>query len=363
MNRRDFLDPKYLAQSATGLLDAAGALPKFAEAQPSKRPEGKLLRYSRRAMATTFELILPYNTDNALSAAQDIFDEIDALEQQLTVYRDDSEVSRLNQRASKGPIGVERSLLDLLLLAQEIHQATEGAFDITSGALSKVWGFYRREGSIPDEDALTEALQRVGMDHVVLEDARQTVRFLKPGLEINLGSIGKGFALDCVGQLLQQRWKCSDVMLHGGQSSILALGNEPGTTNGWQVGIRHPYEPERRLAILRLRDRALGTSAITYQHLEHEGKKLGHILDPRNGWPAQGLAGATAVAPTAAVADALATAFFILGVEGTSRFCQTYTHIGAVLLPEEPGAAPVIFNLTPEEIQLSAGFGHSQQKQ
>src|SRR5262249_38333665 len=159
-------------------------------------------------------------------------------------------------------------------------------------------------------------LERVGVRHLELDAQRRSVRYLRRGLEINLGSIGKGYALDRAADLLRNEGVTAG-LIHGGQSSILAIGSDPTDDRGWAVGVRHPWQGDRRLAVLRLRDRALGTSAVTFQHLEVNGKKLGHILDPRTGWPAEGTASATAVAPTAAEADALATAFFILGVDKT----------------------------------------------
>jgi thiamine biosynthesis lipoprotein len=97
--------------------------------------------------------------------------------------------------------------------------------------------------------------------------------------------------------------------------------------------VAHPWDAGRRLATLRLRDQALGTSAATFQYLEHDGRKLGHVLDPRTGWPGEAVAGASAVAPTAAEADALSTAFFVLGVDGARAYCERHPDVGAVLLP------------------------------
>src|SRR5204863_2743250 len=134
--------------------------------------------------------------------------------------------------------------------------------------------------------------------------------------------------------LLRDGWGVRAALLSGGQSSILALGTEPGSRGGWTVGVRHPWDPEKRLAIVRLHERALGTSAATFQHLEYQGRKLGHILDPRTGWPAEGMASATAIAPTAAEADALATAFFIRGVDWARTYCAAHPGTGALLLPE-----------------------------
>jgi len=311
-----------------------------------------LLRFARRAMATQFEVLLPYGTPEAMSLAEAALDEILRLEDQLTVYHEQSEVSRLNRCAYDRPVTVEDRLFGLLAFSARLTQETAGAFDITTGALTKAWGFYRRQGRVPSTDELVEARQRVGMGHVALDAERRTVRYERPGLEINLGSIGKGYALDRAAGLLRDGFGLTHALLHGGQSSVLAVGSAPGTSAGWPVGIRHPYERDRRLAVVRLRDRGLATSGAIFQHLEYNGRKLGHILDPRTGWPAEGMASATAIAPTAAEADALSTAFFILGVDAARAYCETHAGTAAVLLPDEPNARPVVIGLAPNEINL-----------
>jgi thiamine biosynthesis lipoprotein len=174
------------------------------------------------------------------------------------------------------------------------------------------------------------------------------VRYHRPGLEVNLGSIGKGYALDRMGELLAKRWNLPAVLLHGGSSSVYARGDPHGDGKGWRIRIRHPWMPDRYLADVWLRDRALGTSAATFQYLEHEGKKLGHILDPRTGWPAAGLASVSVVAPTGAEADALSTAFYVGGVDVARRYCAAYPGTGAILL-EEGNACPLVVGLGESE--------------
>jgi thiamine biosynthesis lipoprotein len=302
-------------------------------------------------MATDFEVALPLGTANSTAAAETALDEIDRLESQLTIYRGESEVSQLNQRAPLEAVPVEENLFQLLELSQRLSAETDGAFDVTAGALVKAWGFYRAPRRVPEAMELADARSRAGMRHVVLDAKRRTVRYLRPGLEINLGSIGKGYALDRAAELLGDRWGIASGLLHGGHSSVYAMGTEPGNPNGWTVGLCHPWRPERRLALLRLRDRALGTSAATFRSLEYYGRKLGHILDPRTGWPAEGIASASALAPTAAEADALATAFYILGVKKTRAYCETHPGIGAVLLPDGE-ETPVVMGLAYDEIEL-----------
>jgi thiamine biosynthesis lipoprotein len=333
MNRREFFRPKHLAQSAGTVLGAVAELQDHV-ADSALDTEASLLRFTRRAMATEFEIALPFGTAGAHGAAQASLDLIDALESQLTVYRDASEMCRVNQLAPEQPINVERRLFELLELCQQLHTATEGAFDIAAGALIKAWGFFRGPARVPEQTERLAALERVGMQHVSLDAAGSTVRFHRPGLEINLGSIGKGHALDRVAELLRGDWNVASALLHGGHSSVYAMGYPPGDERGWLLGVSHPWKPDRRLATVRLRNRGMGTSAASYRHLEWQGKKLGHILDPRTGWPAEGIASATAIAPTAAEADALATAFYINGVCWTQDYVAAHPDVSAVLLAD-----------------------------
>jgi thiamine biosynthesis lipoprotein len=355
MNRRHFLHPGRLAAVAG---QALGSDSEFQSSGSDAADETALLRFRRRAMATTFEVLLPFGTPGATLAAEAALDEIDRLEDQLSVYRPESEVSRLNQRSAAEPIQVEENLYRLLSQCAQLTTETEGAFDISTGALIKAWGFGRRAGRVPSADELAAASGCVGMGKVLLDSNKRTVRFLQPGLEINLGSIGKGYALDRSSDLLRQRGIRS-ALLHGGHSSVYAISDfkaptlrEGTSSRGWPVGIRHPWNPERRLAVVWLRDQALGTSAVTFQHLEHQGRKLGHIIDPRTGWPAEGLANASVLAPTAAEADALATAFFILGVDKARLYCENHPQVGAVLLRAGESADVVVLGAAVECVHV-----------
>lgn len=281
-------------------------------------------------MATLFEVVLPSHAREPLSLAEDALGLIDRLENQLTVYRDSSEVSRLNRLAPFTRIPVEKGLYELLQLSVRLCEETEGAFDITAGALIKAWGFFRGPRRVPSASTLADVLARTGCKHMVLRDEDRSVQYLCRGLEINLGAIGKGYALDRVAALLEE---IPAVLLHGGYSSVYAKGcaDDP---RGWQVGITHPYDPGCRIGTVWLRDRALGTSAASFQSFEHQGKFFGHILDPRTGWPASRIASASVLAPTSAEADALSTAFFIGGLEMAARYCSQRPEIGAIILPE-----------------------------
>ncbi|MSQ96534.1 MAG: FAD:protein FMN transferase [Gemmataceae bacterium] len=358
MNRREFLQPKRLANLAAPVLGVVDELE-----TPVSSSDPVLLRFARQAMATTFEVVLPFDTPSAGDIAQAALDEIDRLEAQLTVYRDTSEVSRLNAKAAFHPVHVEKNLFDLLVLADKLQRETEGAFDISVGALIKTWGFHRREGRVPTPEERAAVRERIGMQHIRLDADRQTVFFQRQGIEINLGSIGKGFAIDCAAQLLLpsshrgrgaggEGGAPASFLIHGGHSSILARGNESPTSRGWTIGITDPERPQCRRALLHLCNRAMATSAVTYQHIEHEGKKLGHLLDPRTAWPADGILSATVTAPTAAEADALATAFFILGVEKARAYCVSHPDIGAALIAADAPQQVFVMGRATDEVEI-----------
>lgn len=315
---------------------------------PAPPGEFALVRVSRRAMATTFEIALPFGTPDAVRAAEDALDLIDTLEDQMTVYRDHSEVARLNATAAAGPVVVEERLFRLLTACAGWTHETAGAFDIAAGAITKAWGFYHREGRVPTPQERVRATAESGMRHVILDPDARAVKYRVPGLGINLGAVGKGYALDRAADLLRGKWGVRSALLQGGGSSVYAIGRPPGERRGWPIRLRHPTDDGATLGTIYLADRGLGTSAATHQFFAYNGRKLGHLLDPRAGRPAAGTASASVTAPTAAEADAMSTAAFVLSGAAAGRLTRTRPHLGAVVLDDRAAAAPVAFNLGPD---------------
>ncbi len=293
-----------------------------------------LIQIDRTAMACEFQILLNAGQHaGSTEAALDALDLLETLEDQMSWFRGHSELSQINRRAAERPVAVETRLFGLLRQAVELHQQTAGAFDITTGPLWKLWGFHRREGKIPDEPAIAEALELVGTDRILLDPESSTIQFQRDALEINLGAIGKGYALDRCAELMLSRG-VENFMIHGGRSSILARGAREGhesSPQGWTIALRHPLRHELPLAEIDVRDRALGTSGSGNQFFHFGGQRYGHVLDPRNGWPATGILSATVLAPTAAEADALATACFVMGVEASVEFVRARPELALLL--------------------------------
>lgn len=299
----------------------------------------------RRAMACEFEVQLAATRDdNAMEHVFAALDLVEALEAQLTIYRDDSEVSRINQTASQFAVPVEPRLFRLIEQARQLHRDTAGALEITSGPLTEAWGFSRREGRVPSDEQIEVARQRVGMQHVELDAARHTVMFRQPGMSINFNSLGKGYALDRMVELLTSHG-VDDVLLQGGKSSVIARGSQPGAGGtGWRVGVRHPLRNDQPLAEIILHDQALSTSGAGTQFFIRRGQRYGHILDPRTGRPAEGLYSVTVLAPTATEAEGLSTAFYVMGTQNAAEFCAARPEIAALLVApgEREGEARLI---------------------
>jgi thiamine biosynthesis lipoprotein len=278
--------------------------------------------------------------EGGVAAARDALDGIDRLEAQLTVFRETSEVALINRRAAENEVEVEPRLFELLRLCKQLHHETGGAFDITAGPLIRCWGFLRREGRVPDSTELERARELSGTPKMILDPARRTLRFALKGVEINLGSIGKGYALDCIGAEMRRRGVRS-ALVSGGSSSVLAIGGGVDG-RGWAVGLRHPRLRDQRIAVLKLRDSAMATSGSAEQHFESGGKRYGHIIDPRSGMPAEGVASVTVVASSAALADGLATAFYVGGRELAERYCSTHSEVLALMIEESEPDHPIL---------------------
>jgi len=328
--RREFLQGTAAVDALADLGRDSACSPEL----PAPRGDAYLVKVARRAMACQFEFLFnagqyPLDTQTSLAA----LDLVDRLEDQLTVYRETSEISLLNRQAAHEAVVLEPGLFALLQKAQQLHAETAGAYDITAGPLSRVWGFMHRSGAIPTPEALAAALESVGSQWVQLDPAASTARFTKAGVEINLGSIGKGYALDRAADLLEAAG-IHDFILHGGNSSVLARGAHSSSAgaSGWRVGVRNPLRPDRRLGELLLRNRALATSGSGTQFFMHDGRRYGHILDPRTGWPAEGVLSTSVLAPSAAEADALSTAFYVMGPSAAQEYCQHREDVSAVML-------------------------------
>ena len=351
--RRDFLAGKSLrseiekqaAQIGDAVLDAPES-----EAAPVA---GDTIRLTTRAMACDFSIILNADATDHIALASETLELVHELEERMSVFRDHSELSRLNRSAMDSPVPVDPSLFRVLQAACQISQDTGGAFDPTAGPLVDLWRSCRNDSRIPTPEEIERTLQHVGVEHIHFDEDAQTVAFDRPKAKLNLGAIGKGYALDQIARQLTAGGS-TDWLIHGGQSTLLANGEHNGL-GGWPVGIRNPLFPKQHLGTVLLKNCALSTSGSTVQFFRHQGKRYGHVLNPRAGWPVENMLSATVLAPTAAEADAFSTAFFVAGVEKALQCCHNEKNqrsLGAILIPpplRNRKLSPVVCGI-PEEV-------------
>lgn len=278
------------------------------------------IRLRRPFMGCEFELVLcGRDRCHLVDAATEAFDEIAKLERQMSVFIPTSEICCLNANASRESVRVEPRLYELLARTRVLAEETEAAFDVTSGALVRLWN--SSDGRLPSPDQIAQALESVGFSGIQLCDEEHTIRYTRPGIELNLGAVGKGYAVDRTVELLAERG-VSNALVSAGSSTVYAMGTPP-EDDSWAIGISDPRGNGERLTTVRLRDEALSVSGSHERFVEIEGRKYGHIIDPRTGWPANGPLLACAIALDATTSDALSTAFFTLGIDGTLDYCKS----------------------------------------
>lgn len=299
---------------------------------------------SRPAMGCRFEVYLSGTDREALlgagEAALDLVSEMDA---QLSVYRPQSDLSRLNATPPHASVTLEPALYALLRRCDEWRIATQGAFDAGMGRLLRLWGFHDGEHRKPTDEQVRLVLLQCGAARLVWDDAVRSVTMPDPAIEVNLGAVGKGYALDMAAEALR-RTGVRSAALHGGTSTIVAIGEQPGG-GGWRFDLRDVDAPDRVLHTIRLIDQTVSTSADTEQRFVADGRRYGHIMDPRTGWPARGVRAVWVAGPCAAETDALSTAFNVLGPDAARDYLMTRPDLTAVFLMDgSDGHSVVIGN-------------------
>ncbi|MBM3836110.1 MAG: FAD:protein FMN transferase [Verrucomicrobia bacterium] len=308
---------------------------------------------ARNAMATRFEILLHGEDALVLRAAgEEALDEIERLEAQLSLYRPSSEISGINARAASGPVRVEPELFRLLRRAQRLSEESGGAFDITIAPLVKCWGFMGGTGKSPDPEQVSEARSVVGMHLVIFNDKNSTIQFAKEGVMLDLGSIGKGYALERAAQMLIEAGVTS-ALLHGGASTVHAIGAPPNA-EFWKVAVSSPQPRELHiqpslalvpatsprsepLGVLPLRDESLSVSGVHGKAFTEGDKTFGHVIDPRTGQPVQGALMAAVALPSPTETDALSTALLTLGPSGHAQISGLRPGIRTLLLTRIEG--------------------------
>ncbi len=293
------------------------------------------------AMATRFEIVLHGQHAPSLRAAgEEALAEVARLEDRLSLYRPGSEIAQLNTRASREAVRISPEVFALLQHAQRLSAETGGAFDITIAPLVRCWGFLNASGRLPLPQEREAARELVGMKQVLLDDADRTVRFTRAGVMLDLGAIGKGYAVERAAKILREAGVTS-ALIHGGTSTIAALGHPPDASH-WKLALERPPATAWRgdftpLPVVELRDEAMSVSAIWGRCFQTGGRTFGHVIDPRTGQPTESALLTAVILPCATETDALSTALLTLGPSGQDRIAQLRTGLRSLVVTGEQG--------------------------
>lgn len=295
---------------------------------------------ARNAMATRFEIVL--HGENAIglrAAGEEALDEIGRLEDQLSLYRPGSEIAQLNARAAREAVQVSPEVFALLLHARRLWDESGGTFDISIAPLVRCWGFMGGTGKMPSEAEVSAARDCIGMHQVLCDPATRKVRFAREGVMLDLGAIGKGYAVERAAGFLREAGVTS-ALIHGGTSTVCAIGHPPDAP-AWNIALDFTAELKRRFPNhdpdlkldpstlgltnlnnpfkIPLRDASLSISAASGRQFEFEGQVYGHVIDPRTAHPAEAAILTAVELPSATETDALSTALLTLGPAGQNH--------------------------------------------
>lgn len=263
------------------------------------------------AMATRFEVALHGASEATLrAAAEEALAEIGRLEAVLSLYQPTSEIAHINARGAQEPVPVSPEVFALLEHCAALGEQTQGAFDITLAPLMRCWRFMNDTGAVPADDEIQTARAQCGWPQLQLNPAKSTVQLATEGAMLDLGSVGKGYALEQAGALLLEN-EFEHFLIHGGTSTVCARGTQADGAP-WRIAVEHPDADRPPLNVVDLANESLSVSGIGGKSfIDEHGVEQGHVIDPRTGRPAQSARVAAVVCDSATVSDAWATALLV----------------------------------------------------
>ena len=292
----------------------------------------KLYSESSILMGSSFEItVVAEDEDFAKESLAIAKKEIIRIENLISSWDQKSETSRINRNAGIAAVEVSKELFDLIFRAQQISKLSSGAFDLTFAAIDKLWNFDGRESEMPNPDTLKASVFNIGYQLIELDEESLTVFLPKKGMKIGFGAIGKGYAADSAKQLLVERGVLGGIINASGDMNT--WGTKPDGSS-WTIGIVNPMNNKKVFSWFSLEHNAVVTSGDYEKFTQINGRRYSHIIDPRTGIPSQGIVSCTIFAGKAELADAIATAIFVMGVESGLFLIDQLPDIEAILIDD-----------------------------
>jgi thiamine biosynthesis lipoprotein len=271
-------------------------------------------------MGSDFEITVVANTQEKANRQIGVaIDEIKRIENLISSWKESSQTSSINKNAGIAPVKISEELFGLIQRALQISKLTDGAFDISYASMDKLWKYDGSMTQMPSKEAIKKSVAKVGYKNIIIDPKNNTVFLKNKGMKIGFGAIGKGYAADKAKKLLISNGVSGGIINASGD--INSWGSKPNGSS-WQVAITNPLDKNKAFAMLPIKD-AVVTSGNYEKYVTFNSRRFSHIIDPRSGYPAQGIISVTVFAPKAELADALATSVFVMGVQtGIDRINQ-----------------------------------------
>lgn len=286
-----------------------------------------------RVVMGTFANITAVAADSrtAKACVEAAFSQLKRVDELMSDYKSDSQLSQVNRDAFKEPVHVDDDLFEVLDIAVEYSRQTDGAFDVTVGPVVKLWREAEETGALPPEEDIAQAGSKVGFEKLILDRENKTVRFKVDGMRLDLGGIAKGYAIDLAIEAMQKAGAIGGLVDVGGD--VRCFGPPSDSKESWLVGLQDPSVENQLLLVLKLRGVAVATSGGYRRFAEIDGKKYSHIINPQASSAADELVSVSIVARTATAADALATAVSVMGREKGLALVESLAQTEAILVP------------------------------
>ena len=272
---------------------------------------------------------------DSLSAEQNIDEviaEITRIENLISDWKPDSQVSEVNYNAGIKPIKVDREVFELAQRAIKLSEITNGGFDVSFAAMDRIWKFDGSMTQMPSVEAIKKSVEKVGYKNIILDSTESTIFLKLKGMKIGFGALGEGYATDkCRAMMIQKGIQAGII---NGSGDMSTWGKQPNG-NDWKIGITNPFKPEKILAAIPLKDGAITTSGSYEKFVVFNGKRYSHIINPSTGYPATGLCSVTVVGPNAETANGLSTSMMVLGQKNGMDLLQKFPQYSCVMITDK----------------------------
>lgn len=306
----------------------------------------KVVKQQFKLMGTAFEIsVVAKSQEEGQAYIELAAAEIQRIENLISSWDPNSQTSTINQQAGQSAVVVDQELVQLIQRAQGISQLSDGAFDISYASMDRIWHFDGRQIPMPPVEKVTSAVAKVGYHNIIIDATKRSVYLPMKGMKIGFGGIGKGYAADRAATLLQEQGVTAGIINAAGDMTV--WGKQPNGQD-WQVGITNPLNKNKVFAWLPISSGAVVTSGNYEKFVLIDGERYAHIIDPRTGYPSKGILSVTVFAPKAELADALATAIFVMGTTTGLHFINQLPNVECVIIDDHGK----IF--TSQKIQLDA---------